>query len=80
MQRTLDFPLQHNITADNYVLTNEQRWDVFHIWKDKYNGTALQKNLQTHDFWSCLIKAMAKAKVVLLIVPVKVKIMLLSMP
>ena len=80
LQRRHDFFLQPNTAADNYVMTDEQRRDIFRIWKDEYHGTALQQELQMRDSWKEPEKAMAKAKVVLLSLPVKVKVVLLSLP
>ena len=80
LQRRHDFPLQHNITADNNVMTDEQRQDIFRIWKDEYHATPPQQELQRRDSWRTSEKAKAKAKVVLLSVPVKVKVVLLSLP
>ena len=78
LQRRQDFLLQRNIAADNYVMTNEQRRDIFRIWKDEYHGTPFQQELQRCDSWKR--RAMANANVVLLSVPVKVKVVLLSLP
>ena len=62
LQRRQDFVLQHNITADNYVLTDEQRWDIFRMWKDEYHGTALQQELQMRDSWKEPEKSKGKGK------------------
>lgn len=62
LRRRQDFLLQHNITFDNYVLTDEQRRDIFNIWKDEYHGTALQQELQMRDSWKEPEKSKGKGK------------------
>ena len=79
LRRRQDFLFQRNITADNYVMTDEQREDIFSIWKDEYHRDPLQQELQKRDSWGTSEKAMAKANVVLVSVPVKVKVVLLSL-
>ena len=59
-QRRHDFLFQHNITADHYVMTNEQRQDIFRIWKDEYHGTPLQQELQRRDSWRTSEKSKGK--------------------
>ena len=62
LQRRHDFLLQRNIAADNYVMTNEQRHDIFRIWKDEYHGTAHQQELQMRDSWRTSQKIKGKGK------------------
>ena len=62
LQRTQDFLVQQNITADNHVMTDQQREDVFRIWKDEYHGTAEQQELQMRDSWKEPEKSKGKGK------------------
>ena len=62
LQRRHDFLLQRNIAADNYVMTDEQRRDIFRMWKDEYHGTALQQELQMRDSWKEQKKSNGKGK------------------
>ena len=79
LRRRQDFLFQRNITADNYVMTDEQRGDIFRIWKDEYHRDPLQQELQKRDSWGTSQKSIATANVMLLSVPVKVKVVLLSL-
>ena len=51
VRRRQNFLFQQNITADNHVMTDQQREDIFRIWKDEYHGTADQQELQMRDSW-----------------------------
>ena len=62
LRRQQNFFFQHNITDDNHVLTDEQRWDIFRMWKDEYHGTALQQELQMRDSWKEPNKSNGKGK------------------
>ena len=62
LRRRQDFLFQHNITADNYVMTDEQREDIFRIWKDEYHRDPLQQELQMRYSWKEPEKSKGKGK------------------
>ena len=62
LRRRQNFLFQHNITDDNHVLTDEQRWDIFRMWKDEFHGSALQHELQIRDSWMEHKKSKGKGK------------------
>ena len=62
LRRRQDFLFQQNITADNHVMTDQQREDVFRICKDEYHGTPFQQELQRSDSWKDPGKSKGKGK------------------
>ena len=43
-------------------MTDEQRRDIFRIWKDEYHGPPLQQELQRRDSWRTSEKSNGKGK------------------